>query len=337
MQFEREQANLDMSAQSPASGPAPLAPSGEQIEIVHGGQRAVVVEVGGALRGYEVGDWAVLDGYERSQRCTAARGQSLIPWPNRLRDGLYRFEEHDYQLALSEPAKGNAIHGLVRFANWTVAQRERERVMMAHVLHPQPGYPFALSLTIEYVLSDAGLTVTTSARNVGTSSCPYGAGAHPYLSVGTDVIDAAVLKIPANRWLPSDARGIPTGVEPVAGTPYDFRQPRAIGDAQLDTGYTDLIRDPDGHARVTMQGLEGQPRVALCLDESYGYVMAFTGDSLPEPGRRRRGLGVEPMTCAPNAFQTGHGLRSLAPGESCVSRWGLEPDSSPGPPAEDRP
>ncbi|MGI8863998.1 MAG: aldose 1-epimerase family protein [Solirubrobacteraceae bacterium] len=252
------------------SRPEPLAPSGEQTEIVHGGQRAVVVEVGGALRAYEVEDWAVLDGYERSERCTAARGQSLIPWSNRLRDGAYRFEQHDYQLALSEPAKGNAIHGLVRFANWTVAQRGRERVTMAHVLHPQPGYPFALSLTIEYALSDAGLTVTTTALNLGTSRCPFGAGAHPYLSVGTDVIDAAVLKIPANRWLPSDARGIPTGVEPVDGTPYDFRQPRPIGDAQLDTGYADLRRDPDGRARVVLQGPEGQPGVALWLDESYG-------------------------------------------------------------------
>lgn len=317
--------------------PEPLAPSGEQIEIVHGTQRAIVVEVGGALRAYEVGSWEVLDGYGRGERCTAARGQSLIPWPNRLKDGAYHFDESDYQLALSEPAKANAIHGLVRFANWTVAQRERECVTMAHVLHPQPGYPFALRLTIQYALADLGLTVTTTATNVGTSSCPYGAGAHPYLSIGTEVIDAAVLRIPANRWLPSDERGIPTSVEPVAGTPYDFREPRPIGDAQLDTGYTDLTRDSDGRARVTLRGPTGQPGVVLWLDEHYGYVMAFTGDSLPQPERRRRGLGVEPMTCAPNAFQTGDGLRSLAPGESCVSRWGLEPDPSSGPASGDRP
>jgi len=66
--------------------------------------------------------------------------------------------------------------------------------------------------------------------------------------------------------------------------------------------------------------------VALWVDESYGYVMAFTGDSLPQPERRRRGLGVEPMTCAPNAFQTGDGLRTLAPGELFASSWGIESD-----------
>lgn len=232
--------------------------------------------------------------------------------------------------------EGQRVHGLVRFVNWTVAHRERERVTMTHVLHPQPGYPFALFLSIEYGLSDAGLSVITTACNVGMSSCPYGAGARPYLSVGTDVVDEAVLKIPANQWLPSDARGLPAGVEPIGGTRYGFRSPRPIGEAQLDTGYTALIRDPDGCARVTQQGQVGKPGVVLWLYESYGYVMAFTGDSLPEPGRRRRGLGVEPMTCAPNAFQTGHGLRSLAPGESCVSRWGVDTGVFLEPPTADR-
>lgn len=312
-------------------------PSGEQFEIVHGTQRAIVVEVGGALRAYDVDGRAILDGYGRDQRCTAARGQSLIPWPNRLRDGAYSFGEQNHQLPLSEPAKRNAIHGLVRFANWTTAERSRNRVRMAHVLHPQPGYPFALSLSIEYSLLDRGLEVTTMATNVGTVACPYGTGAHPYLSVGTELVDPAQLKIPARCWLPSDDRGIPTGREPVEGTPYDFREPRSIGDTQLDTGYANLIRDPDGLARVQLRAPDAKTSVSLWLDASYGYVMAFTGDSLPEPGRRRRGLGIEPMTCAPNAFQTGDGLRILEPGEACVTRWGIEPDSVPGPARGDQP
>jgi aldose 1-epimerase len=260
-----------------------------------------------------------------------ARGQSLIPWPNRLRDGAYSFGGQSHQLPLSEPEKGNAIHGLVRFANWTIAERDPHRVRMAHVLYPQPGYPFTLNLSIEYTLSERGMTVTTTATNAGTTRCPYGTGAHPYLSVGTELIDSATLKIPAQHWLPSDERGIPTGREPVQGTPYDFREVRSIGDTRLDTGYVDLIRDPDGLARVQLSGPGGRPSVSLWLDRSYGYVMAFTGDSLPELRRRRRGLGIEPMTCAPNAFQTGDWLRSLAPGESRVSRWGIEPAPSAGP------
>ena len=159
--------------------PQPTRPSGRQIEITHADQRAWVVEVGGSLRAYQVGDHDVLDGYSADERCTAARGHSLIPWPNRLRDGRYRFADRDHQLPLTEPDKHNAIHGLTRWANWTPADHAANRVTMRHRLHPQPGYPFALDLEITYSLADDGLYVHTTATNIGTTPAPYGTGAPP--------------------------------------------------------------------------------------------------------------------------------------------------------------
>ncbi len=303
--------------------PHAARPSGEQIEIRHADQRAWVVEVGGSLRAYQVGDHDVLDGYSVHERCTGARGQSLIPWPNRLGDGRYRFAGHDHQLPLTEPDKHNAIHGLTRWANWAPRDRKDDRVTMRHRLHPQPGYPFALDLEITYSLAEDGLSVHTTATNIGTTPAPYGTGAHPYLTAGTPTIDTALLRAPGRTWLPTDHRGIPTtAAEPVSATAYDFEAPRLIGAARLDTGYTDLVRDGDGLARVELLAPDTRT-TTLWLDQNYRYVMLFTGDSLANPKRRRRGLGVEPMTCAPNAFQTGHGVRTLHPGESYTTSWGI--------------
>ena len=53
--------------------------------------------------------------------------------------------------------------------------------------------------------------------------------------------------------------------------------------------------------------------------------MLFTGDTLGDVGRRRQGLAVEPMTCAPNAFRTGDGLRIIEPGEAFRASWGIIP------------
>jgi aldose 1-epimerase len=326
------QGRLPSGAQGrPPSGAQGRPPSGEQISLQLGAQRATVVEVGGGLRAYALGDWDVIDGYGVQQRCSGARGQPLIPWPNRVRDGRYTWNGSERQLDLSEPARQNAIHGLVRWRNWQVREREPARVVLGHVLHGEPGYPFMLDLELEYALAPRGLTITISARNIGPDACPYGSGMHPYLSLGGASIDGAVLTVPAARQLAADERAIPVGEQPVDGGPLDFRSPRAIGDAQLDVCLTGLGRDDAGDARIELRAADGARAVTLWADSGYEYVMVFTGDTLPE-SERRRGIAIEPMTCAPDAFRSGDGLVTLEPGERHRASWGLEPvERAPAP------
>lgn len=302
-----------------------FAPSGEQVELRRGEQRATIVELGGGLRSYSAAGRQLLDGYARGERCTSARGQILVPWPNRLRDGRYEWAGVTHQLALSEPSRGNAIHGLARWVNWLVAERSESHVVMAYTLHPQDGYPFGLHVEVRYELDDLGLSVQTSAENLGDSACPYGAGAHPYLTVAEGSIEGWVLQAPGAVWMQTDKRAIPIGLSSVQGTEFDFRSPRLIGSTKLDTGYGELNRDADGLARVRLQTEDGLSRLIFWQDETYPYLMLFTGDTLPEQSRRRTGLAVEPMTCAPNAFQSRAGLITLQPGEAFTSRWGLQP------------
>ncbi len=303
--------------------PSRVLPTGEQHVLIAGDHELVVVEVGGGLRSYRVGGGDVLDGFGEGEMSRSGRGQVLVPWPNRLRDGRYEFAGAEYQLPLTEPTQHNAIHGLVREASWIAVERASDRVRMTHRLHPRAGYPFTLDLEVAYELTGDGLAVTLAATNVGEQACPYGAGMHPYLTLGTPTIDTIVLTSPAARRLDGDERQIPIGSRPVDGTEDDFRAGRLIADAVLDTGYSELTRDPDGRARVRLRDPASGREVELWMDETFGYLMLFTGDTLSEVARRRRGLAVEPMTCAPNAFQSGDGLVVLAPGERRTSAWGL--------------
>ena len=299
----------------------PRAPSGEQIEIAFEDRRALVVEVGGGLRTYSTPRGELLDGYRADEMCRSGRGQVLIPWPNRIEDGRYEFEGTTHQLPIDDVDENHAIHGLVRWAAWTANAREPHRVVMRHVINPQPGYPFSLALAIEYLLSADGLRVTTTAANVGERACPYGCGAHPYLQLGTAPVDSLSLRAPARTVLRSDRRGIPVGSDSVDGTEFDFRRARAIGTTRLDNAFTDLERDEDGLARVSLSDPEHGETLTLWMDDSYAYVMLFTGDPLPDVNRRS--LAVEPMTCSPNAFRSGEGLIRLEPGQSFTSRWGI--------------
>lgn len=194
---------------------------------------------------------------------------------------------------------------------------------MSTRLHPSPGYPFALEVSIAYQLDDqAGLTVTTTAVNVGDLACPYGTGQHPYLSPGAGLVDECSLELPARaRILTDKERQLPCGREPVEGSAYDYRAGRPLGDAVIDSAFTDLDRDSSGRATAKLSRPDGL-RVELWVDEAYPFIEIFTADTLA-PSRRRRGLAVEPMTCAPNAFQSGDGLVRLESGESLRASWGV--------------
>jgi len=298
-------------------------PSGRQFEIRRGDKRAVITEVGAGLRVFEVGGREFLFTYGQNEMSMFSEGQVLIPFPNRIDHGMYVFNGVTEQLPLSEPARQNAIHGLTRWMNWSTVSHGDDLLVMSLVLHAQDGYPFVLGLRETYELTSKGLRVQTEARNIGATSLPYGHGHHPYLTVGTDLINPDILQLPAQSYFLTNDRLIPLPPPvSVAGTPFDFRTAHAIDGVQMDTGFTDLIFDKDGFARVTLSAPGGNPRVTVFMDSNHQFLQVFTGDALPAPVARRS-IAIEPYTCAANAFNNGLGLRVLQPGESFTTVWGI--------------
>jgi aldose 1-epimerase len=296
--------------------------TGTQHEIEAGDYRATVTELGAGLRGLKFGDVSLVTGFDADELPPHSAGQLLTPWPNRVSGGRYTFEGEDHQLALSEPARGNAIHGLTRWAPWARTEHDRDEVTLQCLPHGQQGYPFAVQVDVTYRLNaESGLHVTVTATNKGSRPAPWGMGAHPYLTAGTPNIDDCELELPANRWQPVDDRLIPSGpAQDVTGTGYDLRTARKLAGLQLDHAFTDLRRGADGLAWVRLSG--GAVTTAMWLDAANAWLQVFTGDSL-EQERRRVALAVEPMTCPPNAFASGQDLITLRPRESVTVRWGI--------------
>src|SRR3954451_12162343 len=227
-----------------------VAPSGEQYEIGGDGYRAVVTECGAGLRVLEHEGRPLVAGYAVDQPASAGRGQLLAPWPNRIRDGAYRFGGRDLQLALSEASRGNASHGLVRWAAWTVLERTGSSVSQGYRLMSQTGYPWTLDLQVLHDISAEGLTVTVTATNLGADPAPYALGSHPYLVAGAGPVDEWELTLAADTFLRTDDRMIPTGRAEVSGTELDFAEPRSVGPLVLDTAFTGLRPEPEGRVEV---------------------------------------------------------------------------------------
>lgn len=305
------------------------SPSGEQWTISRGDQHATVVQVGGGLRTYSAGGRDVLAGYDVEEKARSGRGQLLVPWPNRIRDGRYSWQGATRQLDLTEPARHNASHGLLRWALWELEHHGDDELTVLALLHPQPGWDWHLDVRARYRLTDDGLVVEVSARNTGRGTAPFGFGAHPYLAIGDVPLPEVTLDLPADTRMDVEPdRMLPTGTQPVDGGPDDFRGGRPIGDTVLDTAFTDLHRDADGRWEVRLGNLAGGRSVALWGGPGLTWAQVFTRKGVPAgPGEApyELGVAVEPMTCPPDAFNSGTGVVALDPGATWSAEWGVRP------------
>ncbi|WP_017579756.1 aldose 1-epimerase family protein [Nocardiopsis valliformis] len=300
---------------------------GEVFELRAGEYGARVDRVGAGLQALTWRERDLVWPYTRPEGPLAGQGQVLAPWPNRVASGRYTFQGTEYRLDVNDPATGSAIHGLVDGVEWTPVEESEEAVTLRLDFPGTSGYPFPLELTITYRLSGAGLTVTTSARNTGTSHAPFGLGFHPYLTLGTPLRDLAErgeahVEAGIGSYQPTDSRMIPEGDPvPVAGGGFNLRAPgRALGTTVLDTAFTDLDRDGEDRAWVRLSGPEH--RVALWSGPGFSWLQLFSSDTLGGE-LHRANLAVEPMTCPPDALNSGRDLIVLGPGENVERTFGI--------------
>jgi aldose 1-epimerase len=295
----------------------PLPPTGEQFEIAAGDVTAVVTEVGAGLRAFTSAGLPYVETFAVDRKPPRGAGTVLVPWPNRTAGGRWTWNGTVQQLALSEPAAGNAIHGLLRHTFYEVVERSAEAIILGARIAPQSGWPVPLAAQVRYAVAADGLTVIHTVRNIGADAVPFGVGAHPYIRAGNAATDDCTLQLAASAALPLD-RGLPSGP---ARPSDDFRDGRPLMGLELDDAFGGCApAEGDTQVRHRLVGPDGG--VELWADPDFRWVQVFTPDDHPDRGRA---VAVEPMTCPPDALNSGTDLITLEPGESWTGSWGLRP------------
>lgn len=297
--------------------------SGRQVRLRHGAYAAVIATVGASLRSLTWGNRNLVVPFPEDTLRPLYRGATLAPWPNRVVDGSYAFAGKEHQLPINEVDRGHALHGLVAWQDWAVDAQSASAARLSTAVVPQEGYPFPLALVMDLVLDADGLHTTLTATNQGDLPAPYGAAPHPYLTAGSGTVNDWQLLLPTATILEvTPGRLVPTCTSAVEGTPgFDFRQGRKIGVAEIDHAFTDLLRTDDGVAEVRVEA-PGGGGAAISWDTSCPWVQIHTADR-PEAENHRIGLAVEPMTCPPDAFNSGEDLIVLPAGASHSARWSI--------------
>ncbi|MDN5821047.1 MAG: aldose 1-epimerase family protein [Brachybacterium sp.] len=313
-----ETMGLDLSADGAARD------RGELFTLDAGTYRAEISSVGATLESLTVDGRDLLVRNPETGPMQFHRGAIVAPWPNRIGDGTYTWDGQEIRTALTEPERGNALHGLISFQAFTPATLSEDELVLRTELFPSTGYPFHLLLTVHYALDpQEGLSTTMTARNLGAQDAPYGACPHPYLVAGTEPLDTWSLQVEAGTVLTvTEDRLLPTGTAPVApGSDVDFRTAKPLGPLFLDHAFTDLGRDAQDRVVVTVSA-PGGTGVELSAGPECPWLQIHTGDR-PEPENNRLGLAVEPMTCPPDAFRSGTDVVRLVPGAEHAAAWTL--------------
>ncbi|MFT3797975.1 aldose 1-epimerase family protein [Microbacterium sp.] len=302
---------------------AALDPTGRQFALISADGRvtATITQVGAALRALTVAGVGLVPPYPAGTATPSASGIVLVPWPNRVRDGRWNDDGTPRQLAITEPALGNASHGLLRFAPYeqeTTPPETTDAVTLVARIFPQTGYPYLLDTRVTYAVTGMGIDVTHEITNAGAGEAPVAVGAHPFLFIESAPTAELVIAASGATAFTTDAQKIPVSEAPVEAT-NDLRAGRRLGDLALDTAYTRLERDPDGRSRTTLTAPDGRA-VTLWQSEGFDYVQVFTTDRYPG---QPLAVAVEPMTAPADAFNSGRGLRRLVPGESWTLQWGV--------------
>ena len=300
-------------------------PTGEQFELVSTTGRkvrAVVTEIGAILRLLEVDGVPLIEGFAADAEPGMCAGWILVPWPNRIRDGKWTYEGRQLQFEITEPKLNNALHGLLFALSHEVVTRSADSITLRARIEPSEPYPFSLTVDTTYTVSTEGLAVEHTLSNTGETDAPAAIGSHPYFRIGDVPIDDLVVRLRAASRVVVDDRLNPIGAAAVAGTPFDLNHGARVADLSLDTAYFDLEADDDGYHRHTIAAPDGR-YIEVWSDESFSQAQVFTTHIFPTATGPGRALALEPTTAAPDAFNSGDGLRWIAPADSWHSSWGI--------------
>ncbi|WP_164996692.1 aldose-1-epimerase [Actinomyces minihominis] len=276
------------------------------VVIKAGDYQATLVEQGAGLAGLTSDGLDLVVPHDPAVEPLGYSGKVLTPWPNRITDGTYRWEGETLSVPINETVTQSALHGLRCWDHWEVLSRTDDSVTFRTEIEPTSGYPFHVETTATYSLDpETGLSITVATTNLGEVDAPYGTSIHPYLTCGTSV-DDAVLTSPAATVLEVDERLSPLKLVEVEGTRFDLRGGAPMKDRQIDHAFTDL---PEGTWQVVLRDPVSGRGVELSSD--HPWLQIYSGEILD-----RRGVAVEPMTCPPNAFNSGTDVIVLQPGET---------------------
>jgi len=272
----------------------------------------IISDLGCNLNSLMLNGQDIIDGNTDEEMLSSnylAKSALLMPFPNRIDKGKYNFGGKTYRLPINKKAEGHAIHGLVydkpfKLVNTKTTKTSVSASFFYGISNTQhEGYPFNLLFLVTCALESNQFTISVSGTNNGKSVLPYGVGWHPYLKTNKK-IDRCKLSISSRHMLEigQTKKMIPTGKIKRANA---FNN-GLMGKQRFDTCFTNLFSHKTQFENII-----------LFQDSTMNFLQVYTPEN-------RQSIAIEPMSCAPDAFNNKMGMISLVPLTSVTHSFGIK-------------
>jgi aldose 1-epimerase len=238
-----------------------------------------------------------------AKRNTWFKSCRLSPFPCRLKDGVYEWQNQQYKIDKFYLGD-NALHGIIYDAVYDIIRTEaNEQFALVELSYDykgyDKGYPFEFITRLIWKLeADNLLSVSSYVTNKSNTAIPYCEGWHPYFKLDVPV-DDCMLQFNASRQIEFDSSCIPTGklIEEKR-----FKQPTFLKNIFLDNCF--MLDENTKEPKCILKG--NQFALSIITAESYPYLQIFTPD-------HRENIAIENLSAAPDAFNNKIGLQYLQP------------------------
>ena len=284
------------------------------------GSSAVVSPVGAALMAL------TLSGNKVIEQVAAGRpelyaGVVMAPWSGRIADGKWiDADGKERSLEINEPARNNALHGLVYNKVFEVNKQTESSVELVITISPSDGYPHSLRLAVSYDLDEGELYSSFAVKNLSETSAPFSIGFHPYISTAW-ADGPLMLQSTAQSVLQLNENMIAIGKNSVSEASKDLRSGKALSELKLDDDFTDLefVRGIATTRLITSSGTGCE----IWQEDIFKHVVIYTPEDFPTESGSIKAIAIEPSSSAVNAFNTKEDLLLLSPGETRSGSWGI--------------
>ncbi|KEZ94321.1 aldose 1-epimerase [Nonlabens ulvanivorans] len=228
----------------------------------------------------------------------------LFPFANRIKDGIYTFNEKQYQIKTNHKEENNALHGFVynkvfKIVSKKITEWEASITLEYEEFERSRGFPYTYKIQLTYILSENRLHLDVCVKNTDFKDFPFTIGWHPYF-LSKDLYSSKV-KFNCNKKVVLGNRMITTGIEE-----YPANEILQIENKQLDDCF--ILNSNK------IEFLTPEYNLEISSTSKNNFLQLYT------PSKRNT-IAIEPTTGISDSFNNKIGLDILESDMSYFIKW----------------